>query len=107
MAYTKTTVAKVAKRKLVRVPRFEKTPEWGYMKADIDKGLKPGEALQVVFGPEDQKKYHIRNRRSIARFIKKYLVTLNLPYIVTSFERRETGHFIILVKCAPVLRRRA
>lgn len=68
------------------------------MKADIDKGLKPTEALQVIFTDADKEKHNIHNRRAIARFIQKYLVTRDLPYTVTSFERRETGDFIILVK---------
>lgn len=67
------------------------------MKADIDKGLKPGEALQVIFSDRDQEKYAIKSRRTIARFIKKYISTRGLPYAVKSFERRETGDFVILV----------
>jgi len=99
VAYSKINVAKAPKRKRKAVSRFEATPEWRLMKADMDKGLKPTEALQVIFGEADKERYNIRNRRSIARFIQKYIRTQDLPYKVTSFERRETGDFIVLVKC--------
>jgi len=68
------------------------------MKADLDRGLQPNEALQVVFSEKDKEKYNIHNRRAIARFIQKYLADHKLPYTVKSFERRETGDFYILVE---------
>jgi transcription antitermination factor NusA-like protein len=71
------------------------------MKADIDKGLKPSEALQVTFSEQDKERYNIKSRRTIARFIKKYLSTQALPYSVKSFERRETGSWVILVTVPP------
>lgn len=102
MAYKKINVAKAPKRKRKAVFRFELTPDWKMMKADIDKGLKPEEALQVIFTEADKEKYNIRNRRSIARFIQKYIRAQELPYTVKSFERRETGDFIILVSYTPI-----
>jgi hypothetical protein len=67
------------------------------MQADIEKGLKPGEALQVIIGPADKDRYNIHNRRSITRFIQKYVRARELPYSVKSFERRTTGEFFFLV----------
>jgi len=98
VAYKKITRSDVPKRPRKAVSRFERTPEWRMMRADIEKGLKPSEALQVIFSEQDKEKYNIHNRRSIARFIQKYLRTRKLPYTVKSFERRETGDFIILVQ---------
>ncbi len=69
------------------------------MKADLDRGLKPTEALQVIFTRQDQQKYNLRNRRSIARFIQKYIAARDLPYKVTSFEDRAAGSFVIMVQC--------
>lgn len=99
MSYQKIRASAFPKRPRKGVSRFESTPEWRMMKADIAKGLKPGEGLQVIFTDEDKAKYDIKSRRTIARFIKKYLVARDLPYTVTSFERRESGDFFILVKC--------
>lgn len=107
MSYKKIKIADAPKRPRKGVSRFESTPEWRRMKADIDQGLKPSEALQVIFTNDDQDKYDIKSRRTIARFIKKYLVARDLPYTVTSFERRESGDFTIMVKYTPVLRKRA
>jgi len=86
VAYTKTTITKAVKRTRVRVPRFEKTKEWRMMKADIDKGLKPTDALQVIFTEEDMQKYRITNRRTVARYVKNYLTSHKLPYRVKSFQ---------------------
>jgi hypothetical protein len=71
------------------------------MKADIDRGLKPSEALQVTFSEQDKERYNIKSRRTIARFIKQYLLKHNMPYTVKSFERRETGSWVILVTVPP------
>ena len=85
--------------------RFESTEEWRLMKADIDAGLKPQEALQVILTDEDKKKYKIKNRHTVARFIKNYLDSKGLKYGVKSF-RRDNGDFIV-VQHTPVLRRTA
>jgi hypothetical protein len=100
MSYKKISRSDAPKRNRKAMSGFEKTPEWQMMKADIDKGLKPNDALQVVFSERDKEKYNIRTRRSIARAIQKYLRTQDRPYTVKSFERRETGDFVILVQCA-------
>lgn len=102
MSYKKINVAKAPKRKRKAVFRFELTPDWRQMQMDIDKGLKPEEALQVIFTEADKEQYNIHNRRSIARFIQKYLAAKELPYTVKSFERKENGYFIILVSYTPI-----
>ena len=96
MAYTKTTLAKAPKRKRVRVPRFEKTKEWRMMQADMEKGLKPGELLAVVLTEDDMQKYRITNRRTVARYVKKYLAAHKLPYHLVSFQL-PTGGFAVHV----------
>ena len=105
MAYSKIKVVDAPKRPRKSVSRFEATDDWHRMKADMDKGLKPGEALQVVFSEQDKEEYNITSRRTIARFIKKYISTRDLPYAVKSFERREAGDFYILVEHVPARRR--
>lgn len=100
MSYKKIKAASVPKRTRKVTPRFETTEEWRMMKADLDRGLKPGEALQVVFTERDKEEYDIRSRRTIARFVKKYLLSKDLPHTVKSFERRESGDFYIIVEHA-------
>ena len=93
--YTKTTINKVPKRGRKSESRFERTPEWQLMKADIDKGLKPQAALQVQLTDADKEKYKIKNRHTIARLIKKYLNESELDYVVKSF-RRDDQDFIVV-----------
>jgi hypothetical protein len=100
MAYKKIKASEAPKRKRKALSRFETTAEWAMMKRDIDKGLNPSEALQVILSTEDREKYGIHNRRAVARFIQKYLLAHKLPYTVRSFERRETGDFFVLVQHA-------
>ena len=99
MAYTKITAKEVTKRSRLSVSRFEKTDEWCMMRADIDKGLKANDALQVVLTEHDKWKYKIKNRRTVARFVRKYLEQRNLPYVVKSFHRDDVGD-ILIVQCA-------
>ena len=96
MAYQKLTAAEIPKGTRQSFARFEKTEEWRLMRADLDKGLKPHEALQAVLSPADKKKYGIKDRRNIVRFIKRYIKNENLPYMVKSFQRQGVGDFIIV-----------
>jgi hypothetical protein len=59
----------------------------------------------VVLTDEDKAKLRITSRRTVARFIQKYLVDHNLPYTFRSF-RRELGDYF-LVMCLPRPRRRS
>jgi hypothetical protein len=87
--------AAVPKRQRVASSRFEKTSDWRRMKADLDKGLKGNEALQVLLTDAEKAKYKIKNRLSVVRFLKKYLAAHKLRYHVKSF-RGELGDFIVV-----------
>jgi hypothetical protein len=91
VAFIKTTLAKATRRTRVRIPRFEKTEEWRMLQAALDQQLKPGEVLMVSFTEDDMLKYRITNRRTVARYVKKYLAVRNLPYEVVSFQLRSGG----------------
>jgi len=93
--YTKTKISQVPKRSRKSESRFERTPEWQLMKADIDKGLKPQTALQVQLTDAEKEKYKIKSRRTIARFVKKYLDEAGLKYVVKSF-RRDDQDFVVV-----------
>ena len=95
MAYKKIHVSEIPKRPRKAVSRLERTEEWRLMKADLDKGLKANEALQLIVTVEDKKKYGIKNRRSIVRFLQKYLTEHMLPYSLKSFQRDNGDFFVI------------
>ncbi len=66
------------------------------MKAALDAGLKPQEALEVVLTPADKKKYGLEHRRTVTRFIQKYVKALGQPYTVKSFERDMGTYFLVM-----------
>ncbi len=78
-------------------PRFERTKEWTLMRADLERGLKPNEALQIILTDEDKAKYRIKSRRTVGRFVQKFLAAHKMPYRVKTF-RREEGDYV-LVEC--------
>jgi hypothetical protein len=65
------------------------------MKADLDKGVKLNEALGITLTEADRAKYRIQNRRTIARFLQKYLKGRKLPYTLNSFRQNGEDFFII------------
>jgi hypothetical protein len=93
--YTKIRIEAAPKRRRRAVSRFENTEEWALMKIDLGRKLARGEALQVLLTESDKKKYGIRSRISVARFVKRYLAVHKLPYRVRSF-RRDEGDYIIV-----------
>jgi hypothetical protein len=98
VAYARTTVAKAPKRTRVRIPRFEKTDEWQQMRADLEKGtIKPDGALMLTFTAADMQKYRITNRRTVARYVAKYIATHNLPYKTKSFQSKAGIGFHVMV----------
>jgi hypothetical protein len=99
--FRKIKASEVPRRRRKAVSRFELTQEWKLMKAALDKGLKPQEALEVVLTPDDKKKYNLEHRRTVTRFIQKYVRSLNLPYSVKSFER-ESGTFFLVMYADPI-----
>jgi hypothetical protein len=93
--YSKIIAEAAPRRQRRSFSRFEKTEEWLLMKADLEKGIAPGEALQVVLTERDKKNYGIRTLLSVVRFLKKYLSAQNLPYTVQSFRRQEGDYIIV------------
>jgi hypothetical protein len=93
--YTKVKENDVPKRGRKSESRFEKTPEWAAMRKDLARGLKAKEALQVVLTEEDKLKYNLQNRRTVARFIKKYLEENGLDYRVDSFQRDGVDYIVV------------
>lgn len=84
MAYAKVKTAAVPKRKRATESRFESTPEWQSLRADL-KGLKRGESLQITFEERDYKRIGLKARRSVARFVQKYLEKQGHDYRVKTF----------------------
>jgi hypothetical protein len=95
MAYTKINISLAAKKQHVVIPRFARTAEWEMMKTDLDKGLRRQEVLQLSLSDEDKVKYGLKSRRTIARFIRKYLRSKNLSYVVKSF-RRDSKDYVLV-----------
>lgn len=102
MAYAKINISLAAKKQRVVVPRFARTAEWEMMKTDLDKGLRRQEVLQLSLSDDDKIKYGLKSRRTIARFIRKYLRSRNLAYVVRSF-RRDSKDYVLVQ--APASRR--
>jgi len=94
--YKIVTTGNVPKRSRLPVSRFENTDEWRRLRADIDAGLTPDKVLEVVLTEADKKKYNLKHRRTVARFIKKYLQSKHLPYRVRSFHRDDEGDFFLV-----------
>jgi hypothetical protein len=65
------------------------------MQADLERGLKANDALQVILTDGDKKRYGIKNRLAVVRFLKRYLAAHKLRYHVKSF-RGELGDFIVV-----------
>ena len=96
--YKKIKLTTAPRRQRRSVSKFEKTEEWTLMKADLDKGIAPSDVLQVVFTAEDKRKYGIRNRLTVTRFLKKYLAARKLPHVVRSFRRGEEDYIHVIAK---------
>lgn len=77
--------------------RFESTPAWEAMKADIDSGLSPDDALKYTLTDEDKKKYRIQNRRTVQRFIQEYLESRGKKYAKYQVLCRRVGGVDIII----------
>lgn len=93
--YARIKASQVPTRGRKSESRFEKTADWKAMKADIDRGLKPQEALQVSLTQEEMVGYGITNRRTIARFVQKYVSAKEMPYTVKSFHRADRDYIVV------------
>jgi hypothetical protein len=93
--YKKVKSSAIPKRRRLASSRFAKTKEWRLMRADLERGLKADDALQVILTDKDKKRYGIKNRLMVVRFLKRYLAAHRLRYHVKSF-RGELGDFIVV-----------
>jgi hypothetical protein len=91
----KVKASEAPKAKRNRFPRFEKTSEWKSLKATLDKGLKLGESWVVTLTEEEKKKYRIKNRRTVARFVRKYVKEHEFPYAVRSFTLANGDYVVV------------
>jgi hypothetical protein len=85
----------VPKRTRSQPSRFESTKEWKQLKAAIDSELTPGEFVAVILTEEQKKEIGIAHRRTIARFIKKYVRARTLPYSIKSFTQDGMDHYYV------------
>jgi hypothetical protein len=83
------------KRSDAGTSRFELTQDWQLMKAALDGGLKPQEAVEVVLTPELKKKFNLKHRRTVTRFLQKYVHGHGMPYTVKSGERDLGTYFLV------------
>jgi hypothetical protein len=94
--FKKTKIEDAPRAQRPRESKFERTKDWQLLKQGIDAGLKPGEALSVIFTDEDKQRMGIESRRTLARFVQKYLAERELPYTLRSFTRKGEGDYIIV-----------
>lgn len=86
--YEKLTVKEAPRRKRRSVSRMEALPQWQLMREDLEKHkMTPNEVRQITVTPEDRDKYRIQSRRTMTRFVAKYLQDSQMPYRVNSFNR--------------------
>lgn len=100
--FRKIKASEAPKRRRKVASLFEATTEWRLMKEALDAGLKPQEALEVVLTPADKKKYGLEHRRTVTRFIQKYVRSLGQSYTVKSFEREMGSFFLVIHEGRPV-----
>lgn len=94
--FRKLSASDVPKRPRKASSRFERSDEWKQMKELLDRGLKPNDALEIVFTADDKAKLRIKNRRTVARFIQQYITTNKLPYKLKSFHRDSADFFLVM-----------
>jgi hypothetical protein len=95
MAFKLIHASDVPRRPRKAGSRFENTNEWKFAKAKLDKGLAPTEAIAIMLSDDDKANYGLKNRRTIARFIVKYLADHELPYTLKSFTEGTSDCFFI------------
>lgn len=84
------------KRQRIQPSRFESTPHWREMKKALAAGIGESEYIQIQLTPEEQAEYKLKHRRTIARFLKKYVQDNSLRYSVNSFNNGGDVYFRIL-----------
>lgn len=94
--YKKVKRDEVPKRERKSESRFEFTPEWRRLKADMDQGLGEDDSLMLQFSDKDWERLGLSNERqegrntatgakAVQRFILKYVTANALPYKVRAF----------------------
>lgn len=74
---------------------FEDTREWKMMREDLEKGLKPGEALEVSLSGKDLERIGLL-QRNIARWIGIYLERNGMTkYKVLNFRRAGLTYIVV------------
>jgi hypothetical protein len=69
------------KRSRRKPSKFETTEHWEQLKGTMHRGsIKPGETEMIAWTIADKKKYRITDRRTIARFLQRYIDKHKLPY---------------------------
>ena len=87
--------------------RFEKSQEWRLAQADLDKrNFVPNEHIMFALTDERKRELGIQNRRTIARFLKKYIEKQGMKdYYVKAF--RKENRDVVMVSYLPVVRQKA
>ena len=88
-------ISQVPKRGRKAESGFERTEDWRVMKSRIDKGLKPGAAVWATLTEDDKEQMGIMNRRTIARFVQKYLASVGKEYTVKAFHRDDMDFIVV------------
>ena len=88
--------AEFPKRKRNRKSRCEEVAQWQELKAGIDARVKRDHIIWVEIPVTALRAAGITNRRTVARFVQKYVESQTLPYTVHSEERDK--NIIIAVK---------
>lgn len=104
--FRKLKASEVPRRKRNQPSRFESTTEWIQMKAAIDEGLKRAEAVEVILTDADKARYKLKHRRTVTRFIKKYVRSKKLAYSVKSFTR-DMGDYFLVINDVPVTKKKS
>ena len=92
----------IPKRERKQESRFESTKEWQMMRADIDAGIAPGAWLHVALTDEELENLELttgtQGRRTIMRFIQKYISGLDIkhPLTVKSFQKDGKHHLYVI-----------
>lgn len=65
---------------------FETFPDWPKTKALLDSGLGESEGWLLTITDEMAEKYGLQHRRTVQRFLKKYIKSLGKRYTVKSVQ---------------------
>ena len=98
MPYAKVKATTLPKRERKSESKFEGTAEWRRLRAGIEAGFDPKEALQVTLTEADYERMGIQNRRTVARFVQKYLEKQGHDYRVKSFSADSLDYIVVTAR---------